>query len=258
MNDAPVTSAPPRSAGALDAPVARVNGVPLHAPGEQLPPNELRQRACTELLRQEARRLGLPGAGDAAIEAVLERELHVPEPDDADGRRVFEANPARFARGERLRLRHVLFAVTAGVDVNALRRRAESLMTELRCADPGGGAFAAAARRWSNCPSGADGGDLGWVGRDDCAPEFAREVFGQQTVGILPRLVHSRHGLHVVEVCTREPGVQPAFDEVRGAVAGVLRQQAWARALSQYLRLLAGRARLEGVDLQAADTPLVQ
>ena len=36
------------------APVARINGVPLHADGEILPPDVLRQRACTELLRQQA------------------------------------------------------------------------------------------------------------------------------------------------------------------------------------------------------------
>ena len=37
-----------------------------------------------------------------------------------------------------------------------------------------------------------------------------------------------------------------------------LRQQAYVTALRQYLRLLAGEAVVEGVDLDAADTPLVQ
>ena len=34
------------------AEAAHINGIPLHAPGEHLPPELLRQRACTELLRQ--------------------------------------------------------------------------------------------------------------------------------------------------------------------------------------------------------------
>lgn len=247
------TSAPPLPG------VARVNGIALHEPGEQLPPELLRQRACTELLRQEATRRGLAGGTTShAIEALLDAALVVPDPGLDDCRRVYDANPARFACGERLHLRHVLFAVTEGVDVNALRQRAEALLFELRCAEPGAAAFEAAARRWSNCPTGADGGDLGWLTREECAGEFAREVFGRQTVGILPRLVHSRFGFHVVEVCAREPGMQPAFDEVRAAIAATLRQQAWARALRQYLQLLAGQAVIEGVDLQAADSPLVQ
>jgi peptidyl-prolyl cis-trans isomerase C len=77
-------------------------------------------------------------------------------------------------------------------------------------------------------------------------------------VGVLPRLVHSRFGLHVVEVLEREPGVAQAFESVRGAVAMALRQQAYVTALRQYLRLLAGQAVVEGVELEAAETPLVQ
>jgi len=70
--------------------------------------------------------------------------------------------------------------------------------------------------------------------------------------------VHSRFGLHVVEVCEREAGRALAFEEVQASVALLLRQQAWINALRQYLQLLAGAAEVEGVQLDAADTPLVQ
>ncbi len=43
---------------------ARINGVPLHAMGDQLSSDELRQRACTELLRQAAQAAGLLDAND--------------------------------------------------------------------------------------------------------------------------------------------------------------------------------------------------
>jgi len=252
-------------------PVARVNGVPLHADGEQLASEALRQRACTELLRQQAQREGLLDGGDApgldgaisadaaqAIERLLDQALPVPEPSDEACRRYHAAHPAVHGQGERVRLRHVLFAVTPGVDVQALRRRAEALLLELRCADDGGARFAEAARQTSNCPSGQDGGELGWLTRADCAPEFAREIFGSQEVGVLARLVHSRFGLHVVEVCEREAARPAAFDDVRASVALLLRQQAWVNALRQYLQVLAGGAELEGVDINGADTPLVQ
>ena len=255
---------------------AQVNGVALIAPGETVAPDELRQRACTELLRQAAIREGLLAADDpppvagaiseaatTAIEALLDRELAVPEPEDEACRRHHAAHAARYAVGERVRLRHILFAVTPGVDLDALRSRAEACLIELRSRrrDESIGAddrFAAAARELSNCPSGADGGALGWLTAADCAPEFAREVFGQTTVGVLPRLVRSRFGLHVVEVLEREAGVSPPFEQVRAAVAQSLRQQAFATALRQYLQVLAGEARLSGVSLEQADTPLVQ
>jgi peptidyl-prolyl cis-trans isomerase C len=75
---------------------------------------------------------------------------------------------------------------------------------------------------------------------------------------VLPRLVHSRFGLHVVDVRAREVGHSPAFEAVRGAVALRLRQQSFVSALRQYLQLLAGTAVVEGVVLDSADTPLVQ
>jgi peptidyl-prolyl cis-trans isomerase C len=244
----------------LPSSVARVNGVALHAPDELLDDEALRQRACTELLRQAAVAAGFDADASAAdaIEALLERELSVPEPGDDACRRHFDADPARWGRGDRLRLRHVLFAVTPGVDVGALRRRAEALLLELRCAEPGSDAFAAAARKWSNCPSAELGGDLGWLTRGEVAPEFARQVFVQHTVGVLPLLVTTRHGLHVVEIVEREAAEGASFDAVRGAVALSLRQRAWVNALRQVLQRLAGGARLEGVRLDAVETPLVQ
>ena len=250
----------------------QVNGVLLSTPDEPMTTEALRQRACAELLRQAAVQAGLLAPDDpiplggamtetasSAIEALLDRELHIPEPSDEALRRHHAAQRGRFAVGERARLRHILFAVTPGVDVNALRQRAEACLMDVRCASPGGeDRFAAAAAATSNCPSGADGGALGWLTADDCAPEFGREIFGKPEVGVLPRLVHSRFGLHVVEVMAREPGLDPAFDAVKSAVAQGMRQQAFATALRQYLQLLAGKATVTGVDLEAAQSPLVQ
>jgi len=273
MADAPVQAMPaPAASGPVAvADIARINGVALNAPHELLDEEALRQRACTELLRQAAQQAGVLSADDVpgalgaisteasdAIEQLLDRDLPIPDPSEEACRRYHEAHPAAHAQGERAQLRHVLFAVTPGVDVKQLRLRAEALLIDLRCADDGGAKFAEAAAQWSNCPSGQQGGDLGWLTRADCAPEFAREVFGSAEIGVLARLVHSRFGLHVVEVVAREAGQQPAFEDVRQAIALTLRQQAWVNALRQYLQLLAGAAVVEGVALDAAESPLVQ
>ena len=257
---------------------ASVDGVALHGDNEVVDAQTLRQRACTELLRRAAQRAGLLAATDepswdrdggviseaasAAIEALLEQELAVPEPSDEACRRHHAARAAAYSIGEQVRARHILFAVTAGVDVTALRSKAEVTLLEVRAPDRGDPAgdegFARAARSLSNCPSGASGGELGWLSREDCAPEFARELFGHAEVGVLPRLVHSRFGLHVVEVLERRAGQPRPYETVREAVTMALRQQAYLTALRQYLSLLAGAADLCGVDLDAADTPLVR
>ena len=256
--------------------VACVNGVALNREDDTLAVEDLRQRACTELLRQAAQRDGLldeddsapvdgvvSEAASAAIDAWLERELQLPEPTEEACRRHHAANAARYRTGEKVQVRHILFAVTPGMDVVALRNRAETCLLDVRCHDgkaviSNNDRFSRAARELSNCPTGEAGGELGWLQPEDCAPEFARELFGHVEVGVLPRLVHSRFGLHVVEVLAREGGVPQSFESVRGAVMMALRQQAWVTALRQCLQLLAGQAVVVGVDLEAANTPLVQ
>lgn len=256
----------------VPAPVAQVNGVPLNDASERLTPEELRQRGCIELLRQEAIKIGLLDAADvapldgviseaasAAIEALLAQNIYTPEPSAEACRRHYAAHEATYRTGERVRARHILFAVTPGTDVVALRLRAESCLLDVRCHDGNSGdEFARAARELSNCPSGAEGGNLGWLNASDCAPEFAKALFGQVEVGVLPPLVHSRFGLHVVEILQREPGQSQPYEAVRGAVAMSLRQQSYVTALRQYLQVLAAGASITGVELDGADTPLVQ
>ena len=253
--------------------IARINGMALNTADEILSADELRQRACSELLRLAAIAKGLLSGSDAAspdgvlseeaataIEMLLEQNLGIPEPSEDACRRHHAAHRAVYSTGERVNVRHILFAVTQGVDVVALRNRAETTLLDVRCHDGNNmeDSFAKAASNLSNCPSGADGGSLGWLTASDCAPEFAKELFGLTDVGVLPRLVHSRFGLHVVEVLEREPGREQTFEAVRGAVGMSLRQKAYVTALRQYLRFLAGQATIEGVDIEAADTPLVQ
>ncbi|MDC8773477.1 peptidylprolyl isomerase [Roseateles albus] len=255
--------------------VATVNGVPLHGEGESPDPEALRQRAYSELLRQAAQRRGLLAVGDvpsldgvlseAASDAtltLLERELQLPEPDEASCKRYFDAHPARYHVGEKVQAKHILFAVTPGVDVSALRGRAESLLVTLRCEALDSPAFAKAAAENSNCPSGAEGGELGWLGREDCAPEFSSALFAQDEanahIGVLPRLISTRFGFHIVQVLAREAGSLQPFESVKGSIAQVLRQQAYMTALRQYLSLLAGEAELYGLDLDMAESPLLQ
>jgi peptidyl-prolyl cis-trans isomerase C len=48
------------------------------------------------------------------------------------------------------------------------------------------------------------------------------------------------------------------FEQVEGAIAAALEAQVTARALRQYVEVLAGQAELEAVDLAGAASPLVQ
>lgn len=236
---------------------ARVNGVPVDVAAA--PTVEF--AAVHELLVQRVRDLGWIDAGaeraevDDAIECLLAREVPVPEPSEEECRRWYDANAGRFRSGDLACVRHILFQVTPGAAVPPLRDKAESVLRELR-RDPQ--RFAALAKQYSNCPSGASGGQLGQLQRGQTVPEFEKAVFDGPSTGILPRLVTTRYGFHVVAVDQRIQGRQLEYAQVRDQVRKRLYRHCEQCALHEYVQLLAGHADIEGVQLGAATSPLVQ
>lgn len=261
-------------AGQIQQAVASINGIALHGPDEMPDAQTLRERAYTELLRQQAVTAGLlprhtglvaPELDDAqreVVEAMVESDVVSPEPTEAECRRYFDANKGRFIVGQALHVRHILLAVTPGVNVHALTHRAEAALLDLMRKDVSPGRFEQLAAELSNCPSSAQGGDLGWVRPEDCAPELANELFFQSDsrwgMGVHPRLVHTRFGLHIIEVLSRRKGKLPEFEAVRQRINAQLALQSRSTALRQYMQLLVGQAKVEGIELAGADSPLVQ
>ncbi len=260
--------------GQLQIVPASINGIALHEPGEAVSAEQLRERAFTELLRQRAVSLGLlprvptlvaPTLDEAerhVIEAMTDDEVTSPEPTDEECRRYYESHKNHFIVGQALQVRHILFAVTPGVNVHALSQRAEAALMDLMRKDVPPGRFEQLAAELSNCPSSAEGGNLGWLTPEDCAPELANELFFQSDsrwgMGVHPRLVHTRFGLHIIEVLSRKKGTLPAYEEVADTIRLRLQHQSRTTALRQYMRLLVGQAKVEGIELEGADSPLVQ
>ena len=261
-------------ASVQDLPTASINGVALHLPGQRPTEEALRERAYAELLRQRAVAQGLlaPHAGAMApelgeperqvLEVMVDAEVSSPQPQEAECQRYHQAHASQFTVGQALHVRHILFAVTPGINVQALAVYAEKALLELTHKDTPPARFAQLAAELSNCPTSTQGGDLGWIGPDDCAPELAQVLFHQQQhqgrLGVHPMLVHSRFGFHIVEVLERRAGTQPAYAQVQERIARLLAMQSRGRALHQYMSLLAGEAALENIALEAADSPLVQ
>ena len=255
-------------------PVATVNGVALYPEGPRPALAEVIQRTHDELLRQHAVRQGLLApclclaapqlnAQDRAVIAcMLDREVVADLPTEEACRAYFEAHRHLFMTGQALHVRHILFAVTPGANVHALTVRAEGALLELFRQGTPPERFAQLAAELSDCPTSANGGDLGWIGPGDCAPELANELFDQRHsrwgMGVHPRLIHTGLGFHIIEVLGRRKGKQLAFDDVQARIADDLGRQARMEARRQYLRQLAEQARLAGVDLEGADSSWVE
>lgn len=228
-----------------------------------------RALAVRDLLLQEADRLGIeprpalvdPGRRempeDAAIRQLLEQEVRVPEADEAACRRYFDNNRRRFTSPTLYEARHILLA--AAPDDTEARKAAQDLAERLLAilADRPD-RFGDLAAEWSACPSKDQGGNLGQVSNGQTVPEFEAALAGMAAGEIGARPISSRFGLHIIGLERRIDGAELPFETVRDRIAAYLEAASWSRAVSQYLSLLAGAATIEGVDLGAADSPLVQ
>mgnify|MGYP006196493421 CR=1 FL=1 len=225
-------------------------------PGETR--EEAARRAATalvvrELLAQRAKELGI-GTGDD-FDALLAREVEVPDPSEEEIARYYRRNWIRFRTPPLYEAAHIFFPAVP--DDEAARAqakaKAEAVLAQVLA---GPRRFAELARAHSACASGAEGGALGQVSRGDTNPEVERRLDAMEPGAV--ECVSSRHGWHVLRLDRRERGRELPLDQVRDLIAAYLRESVRRRAISQYVRLLAARARIEGLDLAGADSPLVQ
>ncbi len=89
--------------------------------------------------------------------------------------------------------------------------------------------------------------------RSSSAPSFA-----WSPPGFLREIVRTRHGFHIVAVDQRIPGSTLPFEAVQDQIGKRLKTNVEERELRQYVSILAGQAEIVGVDLQGAQTALVQ
>ncbi len=219
--------------------------------------------AAQELLRQRAVEAGLldaaaddPGVIQDACEALLAREVVTPTPTEEECRHYYSRHPDKFISGELVHLRHILFQVTQGTPVPKLRAKAEETLNAL-LADPS--LFEEMAKKYSNCPSSKQGGNLGQLGRGDTVPEFEKAAFKMLApTGLLKDVIKTRFGFHIISVDRRIRGDKLPFEMAKDQISKQLLAEVEERAVRQYLSVLAARAVVGGVQLETASSPLVQ
>ena len=209
-----------------------------------------------ELLAQAAREAGFDD-DETGIAALLESRIAVPEPDEATCRRYYDANRKRFRSPDLLEAQHILLAAAPDDDEARAKadERAKGLLAQVE-RDPA--RFEALAREHSDCPSKTSGGHLGQVTRGSTVPEFETFLFSLDAGELCARPVASRYGIHVVRLLHRENGRELPYEHVREAIAEYLEDSTWRNAVRQFVQILVGRARIDGIELQGAVSPLVQ
>lgn len=120
---------------------------------------------------------------------------------DAEIHAYYVANRARFVEPEQVNVRHVLIPVDPGADqatVAAARKKIEHVHAEARR----GAGFTELAKKYSQDPSAAEGGELGFTPRGRLVKPFEEVAFALKP-GEISDVVRTRYGFHIIKLEAR-------------------------------------------------------
>lgn len=178
------------------------------------------------------------------IERLLDKQLpQIGAVSEKSALSYYEKNVALFTHPEEIHLRHILVKLPPDVTM-VERQQAYTKIQAIEQQLVEGANFTALAIDFSQCPSSARGGDLGYLTRDQLYPSLAQAAFNLAP-GQISRIVESPAGYHLLLVSDRRPARQLPFLMVREELQKQLRSARQQRAARRYIRELRERASIE-------------
>ncbi len=155
----------------------------------------------------------------------LEKVISKVTVSDKDAEEYYEANKDQFMTPETVGASHIL------VDTE---EKALEILAEIKA---GSISFEDAAKKYSSCPSGQDGGSLGEFGRGQMVPEFDSAVFDMTVGEITDAPVKTQFGFHLIKLISKnEPSVAPFAEiapQIKEGLLGEKRRSAYESKINQ-------------------------
>ncbi len=104
--------------------------------------------------------------------------------------------------------------------------------------------FEDAAKQFSNCPSSAQGGNLGEFTRGKMVPEFEKVAFAAK-VGEISPVFETQFGYHIVKVAEHQEEKTYPYDEIKDRIREFLEQREQAETHKAYIAKLRETAKIE-------------
>ena len=152
------------------------------------------------------------------------------DPTEEEVRQYYDNNEAEFFTPKTVEARHILINVendASDADVEKARKKAEDVLKLAR----GGEDFAELAKRYSEGPSGQNGGYLGSFKKEAMVKPFSDAAFGMQP-GEISDLVKTRFGWHIIKVENVNEASTRKFEEAREGIRDKLIDET-AQAMAQ-------------------------
>ena len=161
----------------------------------------------------------------------------VAEPTDDEVAAFYAAHKDEYVAPEQVLCQHILVKGSDDAALDRIKAIRERIVEK-------GADFAEEAKRNSDCPSGAQGGSLGWFGRGMMVPEFDKAAF-EMKKGEVSGVVATQFGYHIIYKADHRGGGQQTLVDVHDQVKDLLRHEARGRAMDAYVAELRGKASVE-------------
>ena len=165
------------------------------------------------------------------------------EVSDAEVKAYYDAHPDAFKQAEQVHASHILVKVAENAsesDRKAAMAKIEKIQARLKAGED----FAALAKETSDCPSAAEGGDLGFFERGKMVPEFETAAFSLKPGETSP-VVKTMFGYHLIKVSERKEASQVALDTVKKDLQAYLKKQKIMAGVTQMVETLKAGAKIE-------------
>ncbi len=173
----------------------------------------------------------------------------VEEPSEKDVADYYEAHKDDFVSQPQVLAQHILVK-TEGMDA-ADKAQALDKIKAIRArivAETNQGAigekFSLEAVENSDCPSGKEGGSLGWFGPGMMVPEFDKASFSMK-IGEVSDVIETQFGYHIILKTDEKAGGPQTLVDVADQIRDLLRHEARGRAVDAFVAELREKAKIE-------------
>ena len=165
---------------------------------------------------------------------------HIADPTEDEVTAFYEAHKAEYVEPPQVLCQHILVKGSNDAALDKIKEIRERIVNDK--AD-----FAEEAKKHSDCPSGAQGGSLGWFGRGMMVPEFDKAAF-EMKKGEVSGVVTTEFGYHIIYKADERGGGQQTIVDVHDQIKDLLRHEARGKAMDAYVAELREKATIEYKD----------
>lgn len=162
---------------------------------------------------------------------------------DDETKAHYNNNLDLFKQPEQLRAMHILVMV-APQATEEQKAAARKKLKEVQQKLGKGEDFEALAKEYSEGPSGAKGGDLGYFGRGQMVPAFEEVAFALKA-GAVSDIVETRFGYHLIKVVDKKPASTMSYEEVKDNLTQYMKQRKIQEQVKLYIDELQKKAKVE-------------